>query len=76
MMKQEITDKMRHEMPFYVSRQIIPCIHEAMDIYAKSEAIAFANWLSHTEYNRKTINELWKEYQNIFEEVHLDDGEN
>lgn len=75
MIKQEITDKMRHEMPFYVSRKVIPYIHEAMDIYAKSEAIAFANWLANAEYNRKTIKELWEEYQNTFEEVHLDDGE-
>lgn len=76
MIKQEITDKMRHEMPFYVSPQIIPYIHEAMDIYAKSEAISFAKWLANAEYNRKTIEELWKEYQSIFEKLHLDDGEN
>lgn len=64
MTKQEITDKMCQETPYFIPPQTICYIHEAMDIYAKSEAIAFANWLANAEYTRETVDELWERFQN------------
>lgn len=37
----------------------------AMRTFAEQEAKSFANWLSNQPFSRKTIDELWKEYNNI-----------
>jgi hypothetical protein len=35
----------------------------AMKEDAMQEAKAFANWLSHADIGKKTIDQLWKDYQ-------------
>jgi len=61
MTKQEITDKMCQETPYFIPPQTIIYIHEAMDIYAKSQAIAFLNWIA---FNDEPVNELWERFNN------------
>ena len=42
---------------------------EAMSIYAKQEALSFANWLSNENVEGRTITKLWNDYQQLFKTI-------
>ena len=61
--KEEIIQKMRAEMPFFLSDKITPYIEEAMQIYADQEAKSYANWLSNQVIAGRTATKLFMDYK-------------
>lgn len=62
--KEEIIKRMHSEMPYReLGKNVVPYVYEAMDIYAKQEAFAFANWLSHADVSNKTVNQLYAKFK-------------
>ena len=61
--KDDILNTMNERIPFRkISKQKIPYIKNAMTIYAKQEAIAFAHWLEYNETKGRNTEQLY----NIF----------
>ena len=61
--KNEIVNEMQENMPYHLPEKIRPYIIEAMNIYAKQEAKAYANWLSNQVFAGRTAHKLWIDYE-------------
>ncbi len=59
--KEEILIGCEHDGSFIPVSEV----KRLMDVYAKQEAIAFANWLAYHKLLGKTIEQLWKEFQEL-----------
>lgn len=64
--KNEILEKMRIEMPFFLPERLRPYIEEAMQVYADQEAKAFANWIANQVIGGRTYAKLWIDYKAQF----------
>jgi len=67
-----MTNKSKKELiqRFSIKETDVAHVYLAMDVYAKQEAIAFANWLSHTgNPNNKPIHKLWDDFEETYKFV-------